>query len=156
MKAKGNVESKRRDGKGIKLQDGNWYSVFKASELEDVNRGDLVEFEYTEKGNFKNISTDVKVLSASPSAGSTASAPASASKMYRPFPVPKDHGDRAIIRQNMLSHATSIVLNYGNLSDDQLKLDYVVESVIQVARELEKYATGELDAEALATLVDES
>ena len=153
MKAKGNVESKRRDGKGIKLQDGNWYSVFKASELEDVNRGDLVEFEYTEKGNFKNISTDVKVLSASPSAGSTSSAPASASKMYRPFPVPKDHGDRAIIRQNMLSHATSLIINYGNADD---KLDYLVESVIQVARELEKYATGELDAEALATLVDES
>ena len=153
MKAKGNVESKRRDGKGIKLQDGNWYSTFKSSDTEGVNRGDLVEFEYTQKGNFNNIQGEITVLTATPSSGSSSQAPASASKMYRPFPVPKDHGDRAIIRQNVLRHATSVVL--ARSSEDE-NLDYVVEAVVQVARELEKYATGELDAEALANLVDES
>lgn len=151
---KGNVESKRRDGKGIKLQDGEWYSAFSETTLSEVNRGDLVEFEYVTKGDWKNIKGNVTVLSASPKAGGGGPAP----KAYRPFPVPKDHGDRAIIRQNVLGHATNIVNGYcsqGPGGDEDFSLEYRLQAVIQVARDLEKYATGELDAEALAKLTEE-
>jgi hypothetical protein len=69
----GNVESMRRDRKGIKVG-GEWYSAFNASQLDNVEWKDDIEFEYTEKGSYKNIKGDARKV------GGGSSAPASAFK----------------------------------------------------------------------------
>ena len=52
LKIQGNVESIRKDRKGVKLNDGHWYSGFK--EL-TVNKGDFVTIEYKLNGEYRNI-----------------------------------------------------------------------------------------------------
>ena len=70
---------------------------------------------------------------------------------YEPkvFPVPATHGDRSIIRQNMLSHATRIVCEGGLLVDgkDTLSDADIAKRVIAMAYRLEKYAPGDRDWE---------
>ena len=68
----GNVESMRRDRKGIKVG-GEWYSAFNASQLDNVERKDDIEFEYTEKGSYKNIKGDARKAAGGSSASSGAS-----------------------------------------------------------------------------------
>lgn len=54
MTVTGVVESKRKDGKGIKVN-GEWYSVFNASSLRGVEWKDTVTFNYIMKGTYRNI-----------------------------------------------------------------------------------------------------
>lgn len=74
---KGAVESKRRDGKGIKVE-GEWYSVFSASDLSHVDWKDEVEFLYDQKGRYRNIKGKVTVVGKG--GGASASGGASAPK----------------------------------------------------------------------------
>lgn len=53
METIGKVTSVRKDRKGIKLDDGNWYSNTFKPALE-VNVGDEVKVEYTLKGEYRN------------------------------------------------------------------------------------------------------
>lgn len=155
-KISGVVESKRRDGKAIQVE-GKWFSIFMGDALDSVNKGDYVEFMYTEKANpaggdsYKNIKGSVtkKTPPASTpmSAFPAASAAGSARAMYaKEFPVPPLHPDRSIIRQNSLAHATKVIIdgcyNPGGLGAE---MD-CAEKIIAVARIFEAYSTGELDA----------
>lgn len=56
---KGKIESMRRDRKGIKV-DGEWYSSFR--EINSVEWKDEVEFEYEQKGRYRNIQGAVRKL----------------------------------------------------------------------------------------------
>ena len=74
---KGTVASKSRKGNSIKMEDGNWYGVYKAEDLNHVNWKDEVEFlwEFDKTGSYRNIKGKVKVLGAS-TGGSSVSSPA--------------------------------------------------------------------------------
>lgn len=50
----GKIGKFRKDRKAFEIDDV-WYSAFKSSWMGDAQSGDTVEFEYTEKGDFKNI-----------------------------------------------------------------------------------------------------
>lgn len=52
--ATGVVQTTRKDGKGFKMDDV-WYSGYTPDELNGAQKGDSVTFEYTEKGQYKNI-----------------------------------------------------------------------------------------------------
>ena len=50
----GMITKVRKDRKGFFI-DGNWYSVFAASEMDGANKGDTVTFTFTKKGDWNNI-----------------------------------------------------------------------------------------------------
>ena len=54
LNTKGIVKSIKKDGKGLQLTDGNWYSGF--AQLE-CSKGDEVEITYVVNGQWKNIKT---------------------------------------------------------------------------------------------------
>lgn len=51
---KGKIGKFRKDRKAFEIDDV-WYSAYKSSWMGEAQQGDTVEFEYTEKGDFKNI-----------------------------------------------------------------------------------------------------
>lgn len=134
---------------------GEWYSNGFTNPL--VSAGDEVAFEFTADrfGNQIDKGTLTKTgatHAAPPSPGyelkdapAVPVAPKSAPVSNRPFPIPPLHGDRAIIRQNALGHATRIVLQGQNVPANSEMLTTITEQVIQVARKLEAYACGDLD-----------
>jgi len=96
------------------LLDGSWYNSFKDY---GAKKGDRVVITYTENGQYKNIDSvniDTQV------------------------PVVNNNivvdTQTAIIRQNALGHATTIVL-----SNSQDRLEVKVEKIIDVAKQLEAY-----------------
>lgn len=71
------------------------------------------------------------------------------------FPVPVMHPDRSIIRQNALAHATNIVIAFRAGSEkvdlgSQEDWDAITDRVIAVAYDLERYATGAIERDAVA------
>lgn len=86
------------------------------------------------------------------SAGATSPAPNRPSGGYvpKPFPIPKLHGDRAIVRQNSLTNAvkaTEILLTVGGgVSNDVYVL---AEDIIKLAYKFEEYSTGDREAKEL-------
>jgi hypothetical protein len=68
-KMQGTIGKFRKDRKAFEIDDV-WYSAFKASWMGEAQSGDTVEFEYTEKGDFKNISEGtLKVTEQKPAGG---------------------------------------------------------------------------------------
>jgi len=68
-----------------------------------------------------------------------------------PFPVPVDHPENRIMRQNALSHAAAVVAARGaDASNDELAND-----IIDIAAKLVKWSTGQAEAEALAKLMEQ-
>lgn len=123
--------------------DGTWYrNGFKQA---PVSQGDEVEFEFKETQygkeliNIRKIGTGSVPANDEPSAAPQRSG---ANPLYAEFKVdmPKD---RAIIRQNALTHATNVVMSDGTLVD--ATTDMVAAEVIRIARLFESYSTGELD-----------
>lgn len=69
-KMQGTIEKFRKDRKAFAIDDV-WYSAFKAAWMGEAQSGDTVEFEYTEKGDFKNITQDtLKVIDKKPAGSS--------------------------------------------------------------------------------------
>jgi len=151
------IVSMRRDRKGFKLEDEQWYSSF--SPMTNVNQGDVVSFEYTVKGNFKNIKGSVQVV------GGTATAPASSApasggnKGYAKkggFPVGTDDMGRAINRQSAIKAAIdglASITTDANLHKMSIE-DYQAD-VIRLARYFEAYTTGDLDVSIGQALAEE-
>lgn len=130
--------------------DGEWYSNGFTDPR--VSAGDEIAFEYTDgrygkefdKGTVMRISKGAAPAD-EPTAAPAATAPKSTySTASRPFPIPPLHGDRAIIRQNALGHATRVVVVSTMAGETD---DAVSERIIRLARKLEAYACGDLDAE---------
>lgn len=132
--------------------DGEWYSNGFTDPR--VSAGDEISFDYTDgrygrefdKGTVMRISkgADAPTPVASPSAPK--SAPAAG--FSRPFPIPPLHGDRAIIRQNSLSHAARLyAAGIDSASAKGLNPNELATAVISMARKFEAYACGDLDAE---------
>lgn len=64
------------------------------------------------------------------------------------FPVPETHGDRSIIRQNSLNHATSLVVTFLDLNKGAYvdgDIDNASDLIIKIARKFEAYSSGTED-----------
>jgi uncharacterized protein YdaT len=144
LKGGGVVEVKTRNGKSIKIGE-NWYSAFKAVELNAVEVGDEVAFEYIEKESggttFLNIKGDVKVVGkgekqeAQQSAGNRGGSQGRSTRSggdgtdgavgydgdqfrkrsMKNYPVSKTDVDRPIIRQNSLTQANALFASLAKL-----------------------------------------
>lgn len=69
------------------------------------------------------------------------------------FPLPLLHGDRSIVRQNALAHATKVVteLIVGRNSKaelNKLTCDVVASMIVTTARTFEAYSAGDAEREA--------
>lgn len=129
---------------------GEWYSAgFKPC---PYNEGDTVSANFEMNGSYKNITG----YGAAPASAGSGAAPAPSAPAPRAtgkqFPVPSDHPDRAIIRQNALAHATKLVVE--GTSADMPDLDGAAERIIELAYKFEAYATGQREVEAAERLVD--
>jgi hypothetical protein len=145
------IVSMRRDRKGFKLEDDNWYSSF--NPISNINVGDVVSFEYLPKGNFNNIKGSVEVT------GGAVSAPASSggnsntggNKGYNKrggFPVAIDDMGRAINRQSAIAQAVNAMKQLHTETNlHKMTVDTYQEKVILLARYFEAYTTGDLDTE---------
>lgn len=137
-----------KDGKRLKMDDGNWYGAFSASQCSGIAVGDYVSFSYqttppkADGRTFNNIKGNVrKDTSKAPAA--PAAKPAAGGYGQKVFPVPALHGDRSIIRQNSLGHAVEIVVHTYPVGGTP---EGAAEKAIELARMFEAYSAGDLDA----------
>jgi hypothetical protein len=65
----------------------------------------------------------------------------------KPFPIPPLHGDRAIVRQNSVTNAVNLFL-HTNTDEGRYAMtpDEITNAVLQLARNLEAYSCGDLEA----------
>lgn len=128
-----------------------------------IGVGDVVNFEYEVK--FGNNQVQGGINKGTGGAPAATPAPAASAEtrtggggggrgnyggVAKVFPVPVDHPDRSIIRQNALAHATKLYCDYNRTPDfgDQ-SLDECVEDIINIAYKFEEYATGQREVNAL-------
>jgi hypothetical protein len=155
---KGVVEGTYGEGKEFKFKvEGTWFSNSYATNVPNVNRGDTVVIMYQNNPKFKGqfwksveVVKDDEASSSAPSNNGGSGPAVAAPKHYttakgyltkvQSFPVPMDHPDTSIIRQNALTNA--VKWSGGNTVD--------VENIIRVARQFEAYTSGQLDAEEQA------
>lgn len=122
------------------LVDGNWYS----SKFEiKAERGDTVEFDSGGEG--KKYCSKLKITAAGSGGGASASPRTTTSYSKGVFPVPLLDGSRAIIRQNAVTNANAFFANN--------KGEYTVNELIDLAREIEAYTTGDVEASRVAEKV---
>ncbi len=55
MEIKGIVKVLKKNGKGLQLEDGSWYSNDYGKVLDHISPGDSVQIEYTKNGDFNNF-----------------------------------------------------------------------------------------------------
>lgn len=153
----GVVESVSRTGKQIKVN-GEWYGAFAPASLNGAAAGSTVRFTSVKSkdGQYNNIKGSVTVVgggAATPAAGE-GSAPRSAApaasygRSSIAFPLPPLDGQRVIVRQNALGHATKLVVEAGYHSGEDSNAS--ADLIIELARKFEAYVAGDLDLE-LAT-----
>lgn len=145
-----------RDGKRLKMDDGNWYSAFASTQCSGVAAGDYVTFSFQvslpkDGKTYNNIKGNVKKASApATSAPPKSAAPASSGAGYagKVFPVPALHGDRSIIRQNSLGNAVKLVdvwlRDCGSIP--AMEMMKLAEMTVELARYFESYSAGDMDA----------
>lgn len=148
----GVVEAVRKDRRGIKVGD-DWYSAYNPSQLNDVEKGDSVKFDYTVKGNFNNIKGAVTKTDGVPNNNSGSGGKKSYSRGN--FPIDPLDGQRSIIRQNALTNARELWA--AAYVDRDENIDLVIDSIIYAARRFEAYTAGDLDrqkAQEMANALD--
>ena len=150
----GVVESLARTGKSIKVG-GEWYGAFSPASLGGCKVGDTVSFAWapSKDGQYKNIKGSVSVVGggvATPAAvegSAPRSAPSGASYGRSiAFPLPPLDGQRVIVRQNALGHATKAITCRLGL-EDHYRDDELADRIIAMARQFEAYVAGDLDLE---------
>lgn len=127
--------------------EGEWFNLGFSKPTFGV--GDEIEFDYTPDA-YGNKVDDKSINVLKSGAGTPApttrevskmSAPTSGGFKQRTFPVGPMDADRAIIRQNAVTNANSF-LSYNGKGG---KHGYTVEDLIETARKIEAYTTGDLD-----------
>lgn len=122
-----------------------------------IGPGDIVNFEYEVKYGNNQVQGGINkgTGGASPAPTAAPAAPAASSGggrggyggVAKVFPVPVDHPDRSIIRQNALAHATRAVIS--QVCSDALTDEALAERIINMAYRFEDYATGHREVNAL-------
>lgn len=152
----GVVESLARTGKSIKVG-GEWYGAFSPASLGGCKVGDAVSFSWasSKDGQYKNIKGSVSVVgggAATPASldapAPRATAPAASYGRSITFPLPPLDGQRVIVRQNALGHATKVVVELTSKAyDEPATENELAEAIINLARQFEAYVAGDLDIE---------
>ena len=149
----GVVESLARTGKSIKVG-GEWYGAFSPASLGGCKVGDTVAFSWapSKDGQFKNIKGSVSFVGGGAATPASLDAPAPRSAPSGgsygrsiTFPLPPLDGQRVIVRQNALGHATKVVIDGGMY--DANNLPGTAAQIIEAARHFEAYVAGDLDLE---------
>jgi len=116
--------------------------------------GENVTFSYELKYGKNKITDGTLIKGASAMSGATpyaapkAAGTGSASSGGKAFPVPKNHPDRSIVRQNAVNRAVEVLTATGyftGMSNDPEALDIAAATTIGLAMRFEAYYTGETD-----------
>jgi len=154
----------RKDDKGLMIA-GTWYSSFNA--FSGISKSDVVSFNFTEKGQWKNIKGPIEKVTGIAVGSESVSQPSTASAIQQElpphymiakgymnkvqtFPIPVDHPDRAIVRQNSLTNAVNLMCEFG--TKGIIPKD-AAQGCIEIATIFEKYSTGQLEMEAAVEAV---
>ena len=159
----GVVEAVRKDSKGLMIA-GNWYSSYNG--FNDISKGDVISFNFDVKGQWKNIKGPIEKVTGV-AVGDATAGPHTASEVntsqpsqdlpphymiargymnkVQMFPIPVDHPDRAIVRQNSLTNAVNML---GHATVTEGSLEDIAEMAIGIASIFENYSTGQLEMEA--------
>lgn len=123
------------------------------------NISDEVDFQFTESTYGKNVDlASVRMINKGTAPATTPTpevkrAPSGGGSFAaKVFPIPPLHGDRAIVRQNSVTNATKIVCE-TKLAKCTSVEEIAVE-VIKVARMLEAYSCGDIDAEMAQSIAN--
>ena len=162
----GTITAMSRDGKRFQIDDGEWYSVFSSAQMNGAMRGSNVNFSYVttppkgpEGRAYNNVKGNLTInAGAAPAPTTGASKPAATGgtggfRGGRSFPVGPLDPERSIIRQNSLAHAVKMAEQIPGGRPDDWE-DYV-DWVIAMARRVEAYSSGDLDAEIADAAVAE-
>ena len=132
----GELESVSKNQKGFKI-DGEWYNSFLPQH--DARYKDTVKFKVKEKESggriYKNIEGTIEVLS-----GTEVTDKVTGEKKMVGFPIGTMDKERSIIRRHAVSAATEL-LSSASKSGVEVQID--VDSVIDVARKIEYYTSGD-------------
>lgn len=118
------------------------------------NVGDTIAFEAGVKYGKLEVDESTLVIGggeAKPASSSdTKGKPATSGGYGKPFPLPKNHGDMCIIRQNALTNANTAVGHYFELHEKQevlpeapSTLEEYVEMVISTAYKFSEFSSGQ-------------
>ena len=165
----GVVEAVRKDSKGLMIA-GSWYSSFNA--FSGIMKSDVVSFSFVEKGQWKNIKGPIEKVTGVATADAT-SPPSIAELVAKSeelpphymiargymnkvqmFPIPADHPDRAIVRQNSLTNAVNLLTHTGFATSGGDAAE-MANIAIEVAGIFEKYSTGQLEMEEAEKVIAE-
>jgi hypothetical protein len=156
----GTIESVAKTGKSVKIE-GQWYGAFAKSQLSSAGVGDTIAFTYVsvekEGTTFHNIKGNVTLKegagggAATPAAGEPsaprAAAPAASyGRSSISFPLAPLDGQRVIVRQNALGHATKLIVD-AYPKDPDADVSVLADTIISIARKFESYVAGDLDME---------
>ena len=115
--------------------------------------GDNVEFTFTEDRYGKKIDDgSVRVIDSA--AGAPAPIRETKGDKFTPksFPIPPLHGDRAVVRQNSLRHASTIyaalISQRAGGVETGLSLKEMAEATVSMARVFEEYSCGDAERRA--------
>ena len=137
------AKSKTKFGYGI-LVNGKWHN----SKFEiKCEKGDQVEFE----DGGKNYCNKLKVVSSGGGAAPMPVTRGSFGGARGSFPIGPLDGQRSIIRQNAVTNANTFL---GNFSEE-LRVDISTDTLLDIARQIEAYTTGDLDAEEAEAMLKE-
>ena len=125
--------------------------------LGSLQVGQEVRLTYKQQNQYKNIQGSVVPTGASGTAQTmpvaSASAPAKSSGggySRGSFPIGALDGQRSIIRQNAVTNANTYLSNFGGTKGEAVTLD----DLIAVARQIEAYTTGDLDAQEVESAME--
>ncbi|MGH8654963.1 MAG: hypothetical protein ACREYE_23605 [Gammaproteobacteria bacterium] len=149
-KVTGTVAAIRRDGRGFKVGE-DWYGVYNPAEIEGLQRGSEVSFEYTTSARgFNDVRGPVVVTprGADASGEARAAPPTVASRdaavaprggaQANPSGYVSDRDRQAsIVRQNALTNAVAYLRESASATTD---------GVIEVAKKFEAYTSGQSSA----------
>lgn len=150
VQVSGVVQAKTGNGKSIKVN-GDFYGAYRTTELDGINKGDNVSFEYefSKCGKWRNIKGDITVSAAA--APSQTAAPARSEAPARKN-APAEAGsisrDRTIVRQNATSNASRIVAALIAAGRFNVPGNQIGGAVIRLAVQFEQYCMADAAAPA--------
>jgi hypothetical protein len=143
----------RGRGKGSNIVvNGTKYGCFDPVEagIDTCNAGDEVTFDTSQNGQYINIvkgslskTGNTGVVAPPASSGGSPRSKGGGGYAAKVFPIPSLDGQRSIIRQNSLTHATSIVNNYCSAVDQEMSLDERRDQVLRLAADFEYFSAGD-------------
>ncbi len=147
-------------GKGSNiLVNGTKYGCYDpvAAGISALVAGQVVMFDTVVKGQYTNINGTVTATGATEAVTAPPPKPAYNSggggKGGKVFPIPPLDGQRSIVRQNSLTHATAIVNAFAADSGTPLDIDQRYTAVLEVAAKFEAFSCGDdVEKEAAAAV----